>query len=77
MATEGLRQYIWEVNNGWRWRPRFRGHRGWDAIWAYVAYLMPRKLVYWCLIRAGVQHIRYDELVPAVPFTEVLSRVAK
>jgi hypothetical protein len=69
-----MKQWLWEVQHGWRLRPRYRGHRGWEAIWAWFAYRLPRRLVYWALIRAGVEHIHGDEVVPSVPFMEVLRR---
>jgi hypothetical protein len=69
-----MKQWLWEVRNGWRLRPRYRGCRGWEALWAWAAYRLPRRLVYWVLIRAGVTHIHDDEEVPEVPFTEILRR---
>lgn len=69
-----MKQWLWEVKNGWRLRPRYRGHSGTEAVWAWVAYRLPRRLVYWALIRAGVEYIHDDEVVPSVTFTEVLGR---
>jgi hypothetical protein len=69
-----MKQWLWEVRNGWRLRPQYRGQRGWNALWACAAYRLPRRLVYHTLIRAGVTHIESGEVVPDVPFTEVLRR---
>jgi hypothetical protein len=48
-----------------------------DRVMRRLALLVPRRLRYWCLIAAGVEHIRGNEVVPDVPFTEVLSREGK
>lgn len=70
-----MKQWLWEVRYGWRLRPRYRGHVGLNAVWAWAAYRLPRRLIYWALIRAGVTHIESGEVVPEVPFMEVLRRV--
>jgi hypothetical protein len=45
-----------------------------DALARIAVRLVPQRVQYWILIRAGVKYIRSDEEVPAVPFTVVLSR---
>lgn len=45
-----------------------------DRIAMHIAKHLPQRICYWVLIREGVRHIRDNEIVPEVPFTEVLSR---
>jgi hypothetical protein len=55
-------------------------HRKTDYDWRpsrLIAQRLPRSIVYWTVIRAGVETIESHEEVPAVPFTTVLQRVAK
>jgi hypothetical protein len=52
-------------------------HRKADHDWRpsrLIAQWLPRSVVYWTVIRAGVEAIRSDEIVPEVPFVDVLSR---
>lgn len=44
------------------------------AVSKFLANRMPKRLVYWTLIRAGAEHIGFREEVPAVPFMTVLQR---
>jgi hypothetical protein len=39
-----------------------------------VAHHLPRRLAYWSLIDQGVRHIKEDEVVPEVLFTDLLQR---
>jgi hypothetical protein len=45
-----------------------------DKLACWVAYRLPRRLVYWGLIRAGAKVIEGHETVPEVTFTDVLQR---
>jgi hypothetical protein len=55
-------------------------HRKADYEWRpskLIADRLPRSVVYWTVIRAGVEAIRSDEIVPEVPFTDVLQRMPR
>jgi hypothetical protein len=55
-------------------------HRKADHDWRpsrLVAQALPPSVVYWTVIRAGVETIHGDEIVPEVRFTEVLQRVQR
>jgi hypothetical protein len=55
-------------------------HRKADYDWRpsrLAAQALPPSVVYWTVIRAGVEAIRSDEIVPEVPFTTVLQRVQR
>jgi hypothetical protein len=55
-------------------------HRKADYEWRpskLIADRLPPSVVYWTVIRAGVEAIRSDEVVPEVPFTTVLQRVQR
>jgi hypothetical protein len=52
-------------------------HRKADYEWRpskLIADRLPPSVVYWTVIRAGVQGIRSDEIVPEVAFVDVLAR---
>ncbi len=50
-------------------------HRtGMQSPWQLVVKIMPKRLKFWVLIDQGTKHIRTNETVPEVPFTEVLQR---
>lgn len=53
-------------------------HRKADYEWRpsrLIANALPPSIVYWTVIRAGVQNIHSHEVVPNVPFMDVLNRV--
>jgi hypothetical protein len=55
-------------------------HRKADYDWRpsrLIAQRLPRSVVYWTVIRAGVEAIRSDEIVPEVPFCDVLQRTPR
>ncbi len=48
-----------------------------EKIWQRLAWLMPRRLTYWCAIRVGANATTGDyghELVPELTFMEALAR---
>ena len=64
---------IWTVP-AMRFRERLR--RTWSE-WALpgIAARLPRQLAFWSYIHQGVRHIRNDEVVTDVTYTEILSRI--
>lgn len=65
------------LNPGHPMFPGERRQRLSEWAWATAARRLPKRLAYWSLIAAGVQHIKLDEEVPAVPFTVVLERAGR
>jgi len=47
---------------------------GVQSLWGLLVKIMPRRLKYWVLIDQGVKFIHTNEVVPDVPFTQVLQR---
>lgn len=45
-----------------------------NTFYRWLAYQLPEGLVYWTVLRAGIEHIADDEEVPAVPYVDVLKR---
>ena len=62
---------IWTLR-GMTLRERLRRTR--EAFWHSLAHRLPRPLAYWSFIDTGVRHIRNDEVVPDVRYTEILQR---
>lgn len=54
-------------------RERLRRTSEWA--WAAAAHRLPRRLAYWSYIDTGVRHIKGDEIVPEVTYTEILGRL--
>lgn len=55
-------------------------HRKADYDWRpsrLAAQALPPSVLYWAMIRVGVEAIRSDEVVPEVPFMDVLQRVQR
>jgi hypothetical protein len=53
-------------------------HRKADDEWRpskLIADRLPHSVIYWAVIRAGVETIRGNEIVPDVPYVEVLERI--
>lgn len=48
-----------------------------DRFYTWLAWRLPRCLVYWVLIRAGVTTIGDNEIVPEVTFVDVIQRWPK
>lgn len=42
-----------------------------------AAHRLPRRLAYWSFIDTGVRHMRSDEVVPEVRYTDLLQRAGK
>ena len=58
--------------------PMFPGERRQrlaEWFWSTAARHLPKRLAYWSYIHQGVQNIHPDEEVPAVTYTEILSRM--
>jgi hypothetical protein len=48
-----------------------------ENVWIKIAWLLPRRLVYWCAIRLGVNATQgewSDQEVPALKFFDALKR---
>ena len=45
--------------------------------WMKTAHRLPRKLAYWSFIDSGVRHMKPDEVVPEVHYTDLLQRMDK
>lgn len=52
-------------------------HRTGEWFMRGLAHRLPRRLAYWSFIDTGVRHIRSDEVVPEVRYTELLARVER
>lgn len=48
-----------------------------DRLAEGLAYRLPRRVVYWAIIRAAAATIKGDEEVPGVPVMDVLQRWGK
>lgn len=66
------------------WNPTLRGyslrsrtHYTREWFWRSLAHILPRQLAYWSFIDTGVRHMRGDEVVPEVRYTDLLERAAK
>lgn len=53
---------------------RERLDRQGEAIMRGIAHRLPRRLAYWSLIDSGVRHMGGNEVIPEVPFMDVLQR---
>lgn len=49
----------------------------WDDLARWIARRLPKRVVYWAFILKGARHIKGDEVVPEVPFVEVLRRLER
>lgn len=56
-------------------RERFR--RTGELVLIAAAHRLPRALAYRSFIDTGARHIRSDEVVPEVRYTEILSRIGR
>lgn len=56
------------------WLVREYAIRSTDRFVTWVAGRLPRRLLRAAVVRAGVETIRDDEVVPEVPYTTVLQR---
>jgi hypothetical protein len=63
---------IWSIR-GMEFAERLRRTR--EAAIRSIAHRLPRRLAYWSFIATGVRHIKSDEIVPDVRFTDLLQRV--
>lgn len=53
---------------------RERVNRTGECAMRAVAHRLPRRLAYWSFIDSGVRYMNPSEVVPEVPFMDVLSR---
>ena len=56
---------------------RERLNRTTEAFWRGLAHRLPRRLAYWSFIDTGVRHIGSDEIVPEVPYVDLLQRAGE
>jgi len=48
-----------------------------EAAWRSLAHHLPRSLAYWSFIDTGVRHIKGNEVVPEVKYTDILQRIGQ
>lgn len=56
---------------------RERLSRTGEAFVRSLSHRLPRRLAYWSFIDTGVRHIRPNEVVPDVRYTELLQRAGQ
>lgn len=56
---------------------RERLNRTAEATIRGIAHRLPRRLAYWSFIDTGVRHMRSDEVVPDVRYTDLLQRAGQ
>lgn len=56
---------------------RERLSRTGEVLWRGLAHRLPRRLAYWSFIDTGVRHVRPSEVVPEVPYMDLLERAGR